>query len=344
MHQKQRRLILKAVLFRKLLKCLFFLLIVMMTGCATIKEIPGMEALTPVVDAFAPVMDSIAKVFFPPQTLTFTVNAPAKYPASEIIRSVQVKPFTILSGRGEHHAVQLKKMIETSVANEGYVKVVNYDFDAVVSGNMNFGDIQKKSYSKSRKTKEGTKYTHYYGKKVTITGNYSLTDRNENRTIIGDSFNFNFEKEWSSYENSDEAEAKALTDEQIIQSALEGIAKEITAAVSPHKETVSRELEKGSDDNIKRGNTYLVNGRTDQAIAIWNQVAEQTEEVKDKAAAYYNIGVVKETEGKYKDAFELFSKANALCPDRELYIKALTRVEEIQQLNDRGKSQIYRLK
>ncbi len=318
--------------FKKSLKSLILLVLIMlMMSCAA-------------VDSTIDVMKKLGEAIFPPETHTFAVVAPADYPDTLDIKSVQLKPFSVLSRYGKNYATQLKNMVETGIANEGYLTVVNRNANALISGDVNFGKIEKKSYNTSYKTKEETVYTYYYVKKLTITGNYSLFDQRRKNTIIGDSFNHNFEKEWSSSENSAEAEAKALTDEQIFHSALQEISQKIVYAASPHKETITRKLERGSDKSIKLGNKYVVNGRPDQAVSIWDQVIAKTEKVKDKAASYYNIGVVKEAQGKYKDAFELFSKANELWPERELYIIAMTRVEEAKRLRDRRNVQLRQLK
>jgi tetratricopeptide (TPR) repeat protein len=279
-----------------------------------------------------------------PETHTFAVVAPADYPDTLEIKSVQINPFTVSSRDGKNYGDQLRNMVEIGIANEGYLTVLNKNTDALVSGNVHFGRIVKKSYNESYKSDKKTTYTYYYVKKFTITGSYSLTDQRHNNKIIGNSFEHHFEDKWSSRDNRSAAEVKALTDEEIIHSALKEISQKIVYAVSPHREAITRQLETGSDKSIKLGNTYLVNGRADQAMSIWDQVITKTENVKNKAASYYNIGVVKEAQGKYKDAFELFSKANELWSERVLYIQAMTRVEEAERLRNKRKIQLRQLR
>jgi tetratricopeptide (TPR) repeat protein len=152
--------------------------------------------------------------------------------------------------------------------------------------------------------------------------------------LTGDTVSVDFDKTWSSSESRSKARSKAYSDGQIINNALEAIAQKVSWAVSPHKETISRELQEGSDDNIKLGIKYLENGRTDQAISIWDQALHNTQDPKCKAAAYYNIAVIKESQGHYKDAFQLYSEANQILPHEELYIQSMTRVEQAQQQSD----------
>lgn len=274
-----------------------------------------------------------------PPIHTFTVVAPAKFPETMSIKSIEVRPFKVLSKQGKNYSIQLKKIIEAGIANEGFIKVVNNNSKTLLAGDVFFGKLQQSKYRTSYKTKKGTYRIYHFVKKITISGNYSLFDQNEKRTIIGDSFNINFDRKWTSSQNYGEAKASASSDEQIIHLALKQIANKIVSGVSPHKERIKRELKKGSDSNIELGITYLVNGRVDQAVAIWDQVVNNTVKPQDKAAAYYNIGVVKEARGQYKDAFELFSKANSFDIKEELYMKAMTRVERSQQAREKVNSQ-----
>ncbi len=291
-------------------------LTVILTGCATLSENP----LT------GPIYQAVKSLFT--QTYTFTVTAPAKYPDTVVVKSVKVEPFQALSNHGRQYAAQLGRFVEIGIAKEGFIAVVDRNPMAVISGNIEFGKLQKDAYSTSYKSDDGTQYTYYYVKKLTIAGNYSLRSQNDGRVIMGDTFNVNFEKKWSSHENAGEAKAEALTDEQIVHSVLGQVASQIVSAATPHKKVVTRELEKGGDSNIELGNTYLENGRTGQAVGIWQQVADQTAETETKAAAYYNIGVVREAQGRHKEAFELFSSANRLNPEKELYMKAMSRTEK----------------
>ncbi len=288
-----------------------------------------------------------------PQSHTFTVVAPAEYPASLNIKSIEVKSFDVTGGN-QGVGDRLKRIIESEIATEGYLAVMNTGADTVVSGTIHIGKIRKRSYSGkasavSRKIGEETsriindligdddsgssrnETVYCHTKELTITGDYALHDNRRDTRITGDSFSVSFSDRWQSSDSAIEAEAKAPPDEVIVHNLLESIVKDIVQAVSPHREQVTRRLEKGTDKSIRLGITYLKNGRIEQAMSIWDQVAEKTAESKDKASALYNIGVIKEAQGKYVDAFDLFSQANALWPERELYMQAMTRVEEAKR-------------
>ncbi len=293
-------------------------------------SIGGCGSLTENVEKFT-------SAFFPPRELGFTVVVPAKYPESSNIKSIQVNVFSM--GTRSNYADQLKEMIEAGIANEGALTVVSQNADSVVSGNINFGKIDKVHSKDPVQSDKGMSYIYHYKKRLPITGSFSLADQRR-RTLCGDSLDQYFEDKWTSYQSKDDALFKAASDEEFIAAALRQVAQKVVFAVSPHKETVKRELEVGSDENIKLGNKYLVNGRADDALEIWDKVAQQTAEPKDKASAYYNMGVVKETQGKNQEAFDLFKKANELFRERTLYIQAMTRVEDAKKQKEKAESQL----
>ena len=271
---------------------------------------------------------------------TFDVIEAADYPNNLNIKTIEIEPFKSTSKYSESFAIQMKNKIENGIANEGFLKVVSKSGDAILTGDVSCSKVTENKFSKSYKTSDGREYTYYIVKKADITGNYSMIDQKDQSIIIGDSLNYSFSKEWSSDDGYSEARSIAYTDEKIYNMAMEDLAEKIVCAVSPHKTTVTRELETGCDQ-VDLGNTYMANGRFDQAIAIWDQVIQGAAYDKDdKAAAYYNVGIVKEAQGQFIDAFETFSKANQLMPEEELYIKALTRVENSKREMDRGMQQI----
>jgi len=270
-----------------------------------------------------------------PTKYYFTVTAPAKSLNDLKIPSIQVFKFNVLSNYGKNEAIQLKGYIENEFIQEGYIRISN-NSQYVLIGDIEFSRVNYDSNSKCYKG--GCTYT--YQKKYSVTGNYSLFERFSKVKVFGDSIQFFFDMKWRSGDSYSDAKSRALSDEKIIFLALNQIARQIVSEISPHKETIHRELRTGKDDNIELGITYLVNGRTDQAVSIWDKVIETTSNSVDKAAAYYNIGVVKEAQGFFKDAFELYSKANELEKEDELYMKAMTRVENSYILEQKAKEQI----
>ena len=270
------------------------------------------------------------------QKYSFVIDVPPKYSGERFYKSMEVYSF---KSNRSNYGPHLSSLLKSSIAKEGYISVVESNAESSLSGALQIGNIDNNSRTekykctvyRNNKQYEKTCYTHYYSKKVLIKADFSLTDNSEKRVVFGDNVSFDFDREWSSDDSRSAAKTKALSDDQIITNAINEITAKITQSVTPHKQKVERELQKGKDKSIALGITYLENGRIDQAISIWDQCIAQTTSGKDKAAAYYNIGVIKESQGLYRDAFELYGKANALIPAETLYIQAMTRVEGMKQ-------------
>jgi tetratricopeptide (TPR) repeat protein len=264
----------------------------------------------------------------------FTVVAPAAYQQNMVFRSLAVEPFTAAQAR---YGTYLKTLVESGVTHEGYITVSQQKPDAIVSGRLDIGNIDKRSYNQSykctkydqKKKYETTCTTYYFTKKATVAGTFSMQSTLNRQVATSGSKTYNFEKTWSSSSNSTEAETQAPTDEQVINSLLDQMAGDIVRAITPHKEVIKRKLQTGGDENLKLGVTYLENGRADQAVTIWEQITANTSRNQDAAAAHYNIGVVHESRGKYDEAFKRYSQANQLMPAETLYIKAMTNAEKI---------------
>lgn len=278
-----------------------------------------------------------------PQQYKFVVDSPPKYTCSNPIKTMEVMPFQSNNSR---YGQQFSDLVKSGVANEGYISVVPKNAESTLTGLIEVGRIYNDSrtesyectYYKNKKAYKKTCYTYYYTKKNSIKVNYNLHENREKNILYGDSYAEDFDKTWSSSESRSAAKVQALTDEQLIYNSMKKLAQKVVSDITPHKETVVRELQKGNSENVKLGITYLENGRIDQAIAIWDQVIENTTNPKDKAAAYYNIGVIKESQCYYKDAFELYSKANSILPAEKLYIKAMTRTEMSQHREEEMRS------
>jgi tetratricopeptide (TPR) repeat protein len=134
--------------------------------------------------------------------------------------------------------------------------------------------------------------------------------------------------------NPNEARANAPTDDAIVSSLLRPIVDEVVRDVSPHRVVRELELRIGQHPGLDQGVTYMKNGRFEQAFAIWDQVAEAAQTAKDRSAALYNMGVIREVRGEYDEAFQMFSEADALTPGDETIIQALSRVEEAKAERD----------
>ena len=267
---------------------------------------------------------------------SFEIDAPPKYSSEHIFKSMSIKDFKSDNSRYESSIIS---MLKSGIAKEGYIKIVPNGEDATLSGVLHVGSVQIESKTDSYKctrTRDGkdyetTCYRYTYKKSHTLKVDYTLKNNRDNSVIYGDSLSESFDDSWSSSSSASDAKMDAKTDIQIISDSLKTIADKIIKAVTPHKETVSRELQEGDSDKVKLGITYIENGRVEQALAIWDQCTVKLKDPENVAASYYNIGVIKESTGEYSNAFNLYSKANELLPKEELYIKAMTRAENLSK-------------
>jgi Tfp pilus assembly protein PilF len=267
---------------------------------------------------------------------SFVIDAPPQYSSDVTLKTMQMQPFSSNQAR---YGGEMTNLVRGGIAKEGYIQVVQGNAESKLSGSLNVGNVLSDQKSQSfecskvvnKKQVKSTCHEYTYSKKVDLTANYNLQYEKDNSVLSGDSLQWNFSKEWSSQESAADARSQAPSDNEIITAGIKDLSTKIVFAVTPHKEKVERELQEGDDENLKLGIKYLEHGRADQAIAIWDQVVTKSNVPKNKAAAYYNIGVIKESQGKYKDAFHLYSEANTILPVEELYIKSMTRVEKLEE-------------
>ncbi len=271
-----------------------------------------------------------------PKKYSFTIDAPPAYANEYSFKQMKIEPF---QSNRRPYGRAMQTLLASRIAREGYVTIVKNGQDCVLAGHVTIGKVHENYRSESYectkyrdgKSYKSTCYTYYCTKKMMANADYTLLAERDGGIVFGDSVAYDFEKTWSSRKSRADVRADALTADQIIDTAMQTMATAIVGTVTPHKETVKRELQEGSDDNIALGITYLENGRVDQAIAIWDQCIDRASSVEDKAAALYNIGVITESRGAYRDAFELYSRANSLMPAEVLYIQSMTRAEELNR-------------
>jgi tetratricopeptide (TPR) repeat protein len=258
-----------------------------------------------------------------------------KMPAQDIradvcINSIEVRPF---SSNQRNDGTKLAALVKNGIAKQGYIKVVNKGRQTtILTGKLTLGEVKKsKPYHRTQETKDERgrkiiKHTYHYRKQLSGSVTYAL--KKGRVEIASHHFTEGYGRTWTGQTEA-EAKARAAPDEQIITSILNALARNIVYAISPHLEIKSFSLSNsGNHPGINLGIQYYKKRRYDQAEKYWHQVIGQTNESKDKASAHYNIGILKVREGKYAQAFERFRQADILAPGNDLYISALTKVED----------------
>jgi tetratricopeptide (TPR) repeat protein len=252
------------------------------------------------------------------------------------INSVEVRPF---SSNYQGYGDKMAELVKNEITREGYIKVVNRGGKTVLTGTISIG-FDEKSHHKKFETedKDGNKkvyYTYYYRKQLATDVTYSL--KQGNKQIAGGNLTENYDKKWSG-ENAAEARSKAASDDEIITSSLNALARRIVKGISPHQATRSFPIPCSSlvdklmcwnrPETTKLGAEYYKNRRYDQAEKYWKQTIENEQKPEYKAEAHYLIGVLRIKDNQFAEAFRRFQKADKLEPGNKLYISALTKAEE----------------
>lgn len=271
---------------------------------------------------------------------TTTYEIPVVAPARAVDRSlasVRVEDFESDSDDG----ADVAEAIRNGIVREGFIDVTASRADAVLSGSLRVGDVHSEEGSEIVEISDGDETRrvrrYFIRKRSTVSLSYALSA--DGRRLAGNDFSFSFDQEWRG-DSRRSARSRAATDEKIQATLLARVVPEVVADVSPHREVRELELRKGGHPGLVQGIVYMKNERYDQAFGIWRQVAEQASEASDRAAARYNMGVVKEVRGEHEDAFALFREADQLDPGNELYIEALSRVEEAKRQRTRLEQQL----
>lgn len=270
---------------------------------------------------------------------TNSVRMDVDLPATDIDSVASPIRIEAFKSKSRDLGSQVSSLIESGLAREGYVDVVPSGGKAQLTGEINLSRLETNRDSSSHqvtvkedgKKRKETRYTYTYNQKMNGTLNYRL--KQGNRVLATNSFEVNFD-ETDSGSSSADARQSAKTESQIENSILNQLARKVVMGISPHKASVAVDLMMGGKQGIgghkslKLGKVYMENGRSDQAISIWQQALNEPDlRDKDKASLLYNIGVVYEAKGKFVEAFQNFSRADQTLPGNKTVISAFNRVE-----------------
>ena len=275
-----------------------------------------------------------------------------------------VVPKTLLiqtfEGGVDSQGDEIKSLISGGLTREAQIPIVTQNPHSVLTGQLTFSSDteswtkEKVKQSKSEQlcesgnsgcssTTEEIKYlVYYYQRTRQLTVNYSL---NIDGRLIGGSHSAQDKGTWTSSESAINAKVQAGPENANDATLMQTVANEIVKDISPYHDTVDFNFKKGTskakmggigsmvgDPNLKLAIKYVQNKRYDQAVSIFQQVADNAILIENRAAANYNIGLILEMKGEYKKAFEYYSNANQMNPSDTTYIKALTQAEERYQM------------
>ncbi|MDO8893436.1 DUF6340 family protein [Nitrosomonas sp.] len=277
-----------------------------------------------------------------PQTIKFPVTAPAAY-QGKAPASLKVQDF---NSNKRNLGSLFSNEIAAAVTQEGIIEIVDKDTnaEAILKGRLIVGDLNVNSWSESfecieyqagkKKPVEKTCTNYLHSKKLDIKAQFDVIDRKNKMVLVSGTELSRFDEKFSG-DSAESALTSAKTDDQIFNDTVIELAKLVLQKISPHKITVERELQGGNED-LELGIKYAVNGKSDRAMEFWEKHKESND-LKIKAAASYNLGVIKESKSEGKDeklmdqAYEHYEIADRVVPGKDLYIKSLSRIDELRK-------------
>ncbi len=262
------------------------------------------------------------------------IQGEVNMPSNKGVAPTAVDVTTFKGGKGGQGS-EMSRLIIGELKREGHVSVSKGANASVMSGQLDIGNLKTDSWSDSYEYKGKTYTVYYYKAEKELSVSYELNVGGE---IVGDTFSESYSEQWSG-DSSSAAKSKAPNEKSIDSRLMAKIARQIAYDISPHKEPMTFNFHNGDDPHITTAITYVQNRRYDQAMSILRQVVDHTADMKDRAAATYNMGLLFEMQGDFKQAFEMYKDANQMVLGEEDYIKALTRAEERHELNEEFKRQ-----
>lgn len=253
-----------------------------------------------------------------------TINLPSNKGIA--ISTVSISKF---KDNGGNLGEEMRTAIASKISNQGHVRVISMGAEAHLKGSISMGRISHDSWSEEYKSDDEVKRRYYYQVEKSISASYEL---NQDNRVFNDSYYENYSQTWSSNLSSSDARRQSINESEINSRLIGRIATHITNDITPHKAAREFTFKHGKDANLKIGIKYVEHQRYDQAISIFRQVAENTLDIKDRATATYNLGVIFEMQGQFEKAFEKYRDANQMVLSEEDYITALSRAEKHYKL------------
>ena len=238
------------------------------------------------------------------------------------VQSVKINPF---SGVSEQEGIQFARLLTNRLQHQGYVKIQSNGAKGLLSGNLTWGRTELETWSERFDIDGKTSYQYFAQKRKPLTVSYDFYVNDEN---YPDSYTKNYSLTQVSSNSYSEAKASLDTEQEIRSWLMTVAVYKIVGNISPHKKLKTYKLKLGDTDNLELGTEYVLLDRLDQALSIFRQIANKSNNKEDRASAVYNQGVIHEVRGDFKKAFSAYRTANQLHPEELMYPESVTRIEE----------------
>lgn len=237
------------------------------------------------------------------------------------VQSVSIAPF---AGEGHEIGTNFARLLAGHLEKQNFVEIRQQGAQGQIVGSLDGTAVKIETWREKYKIDGKTHYRYYAKNRKSLTASYTLS-------AGGQTWSGTYSEEYSDKENSRDsysaAKAELQSEDNIRRRLMNTLASRIAEDITPFRVRKTYKLKLGDTDNLELGADYAKLGRQEQAMSIFQQVAERTDNNEDRAAALYNIGVILEIRGDFDQAFEKYRSASQFHLEELMYPKAITRLE-----------------
>lgn len=318
-----------------------------MTGCA---QKVSMRALEPAEIDRAAYVKKVAVARFNNDTVGLSSKIEAKLSSSKIDNKSY---FTIVSRNDFNKIVKEQKIQNSGLIDPSTATEIGglLGAQAIISGNVGRATSadsyfeEKRTRCLDKKCEQYERYSVGCAKRVIgLSAEIRMVDVTKGDIIYADTMNPTV-----AYEHCVDDSRSLPSTEIAAQGLAQSIANNFAYKLTPHYRTFEVTLLEDPDLDyndkqkqlLEASLTYVEQGRYDKAEELLSDLIDSTNQ--KSYVAFYNLGVIKEAEGKYNEAKEYYSNADDLMiqPVEEISM-AVNRIDSLIQKRNQTRSQLQR--
>ncbi|MCK0162354.1 DUF6340 family protein [Marinobacter sp. S6332] len=239
------------------------------------------------------------------------------------VESVSIQPFT---GEGREHGTTFARLLAGQLTQQGFVKLKQKGAQGHIVGSLDGTRTKYETWREKYKRKGKTRYRYHAKVRKSLTASYTLS---ANGQTWSESYTEEYSDEESSRDSYSAAKAELKSEARIQRQLMTTLAMKISQDITPYRVRKTYKLKLGDTDHLELGADYAKLGREEQAMSIFRQITERTQNDEDRAAALYNMGVIYEIRGDFNKAFDAYRNASQFHLEELMYPKAITRLESV---------------
>ena len=298
---------------------LTFFLMIFFTGCSTQVRI---KALKPAEIHRATSTKNIAVVAFEYDR----VGLSSKIESNLAGYRIEGKVFFTMVSRSDLNEVLKEQKLQNSglVDTKDIVEVGKLiGAQAIISGNVGRVSLSDSSYfeGRSRCRDKKCKEMYYYrvrctSREISLSADIKMVDMTRGDIIYADNMSRS-----SRFKHCEDDSRSLPSKQSVAQDLAASIANSFTYKLTPHYRYFSVELlddpdldyTQSQEDLLENALKYMEHKRYDKAESLLTRLVESTDQ--QSYVAFYNLGVVKETQGDYARAKLYYERADNLTEE-----------------------------